>query len=124
MNIGTTGAFGEETALEWLVKHGYELVSRNFQTRFGEVDIICRDKRYIVFVEVKTRSAGYIGSGREAVTSSKQVKLIKAAMQYLQSRPTELQPRFDVIEVVLDGDKVSVEHIENAFGAGGGYGFF
>ncbi len=119
MNIGASGTAGEQYACKFLSKKRYKILSRNFQTRFGEIDIVCRDKNNIVFVEVKTRGQQHIASGREAVTYSKQGKIIKAAVQYLQQNPSTLQPRFDVVEVTEDGGKYSAEHIINAFDAGG-----
>lgn len=123
MNIGFSGSAGEKYACKMLTKKGYKILSRNFQTRFGEIDIVCRDNDYIVFVEVKTRSQQYVGSGREAVNYSKQSKIIKAAVQYLQQNPLELQPRFDVVEVTTINGACSAEHIVNAFDAGGRYEF-
>ncbi len=124
MNIGTTGEKGEKLAVRHLEKKGYTIVARNFQTRFGEVDIICKNKQYIVFAEVKTRSEGYLICGRDAVGAAKQRRIFKAAMQFLQSDPVELQPRFDVIEIVLSDKECKIEHIENAFDLRGMNGFF
>ncbi len=123
MNIGLSGTAGEKYACKMLTKKGYKVLSRNFQTRFGEIDIVCSDNDYIVFVEVKTRSQQYVGKGREAVTYSKQSKIIKAAVQYLQQNPIELQPRFDVVEITDANGTFSAEHIVNAFDAGGRYEF-
>ncbi len=122
MNIGKTGSAGEMMAVDYLKKKKYRIISRNYQTHFGELDIICSDKKNLVFVEVKTRSKNYMVSGRDSVTHQKQKRIIKAAMQYLQSYPTKLQPRFDVIEITID-EKDSIVHFENAFGTEGYHGF-
>ena len=66
MNIGKTGEKGEKLAARFLEKKGYTIIAKNFQTRFGEIDIICRNKEYLVFAEVKTRSGQYLVSGRDA----------------------------------------------------------
>lgn len=112
------GKAGEDAAAELLRKKGYEIVCRNSHSRFGEIDIIARNAEYLVFVEVKTREEHYQVSPLEAVTKSKQRKIVKTAVLYLQKNPTPLQPRFDVIGIVMKPDTQtvrSVEHIENAF---------
>jgi len=123
MNIGKVGSDGEKTAINYLKKHKYKILSQNYQTYFGEIDIVCKIDNYIVFVEVKTRSDNYMVSGRDSVTLSKQKRIIKAAMQYLQSYRPELQPRFDVIEITVGKENNQIVHIENAFSAEGFYGF-
>lgn len=123
MNLGTVGENGEDYAAEYLSKKGYEVITRNFHSRFGEIDIICRYKNFIVFAEVKTRGRTALVSGREAVTPSKQRKIIKTALLYLSlNNIAELQPRFDVLEITL-GERVEVEHIENAFDGSAFHGF-
>ena len=74
MNIGTTGSAGEEYAAEVLTRKGYEIITRNYRSRFGEIDIICKNDKFIAFVEVKTRGRNAVILGREAVTPSKQRK--------------------------------------------------
>jgi len=123
MNIGKVGSDGEKTAINYLKKHKYKILSQNYQTYFGEIDIVCKIDNYIVFVEVKTRSDNYMVSGRDSVTLAKQKRIIKAAMQYLQSYRPELQPRFDVIEITVGKENNQIVHIENAFSAEGFYGF-
>ena len=63
MNIGKVGSDGEKTAINYLKKHKYKILSQNYQTYFGEIDIVCKIDNYIVFVEVKTRSDNYMVSG-------------------------------------------------------------
>ena len=110
-----TGSAGQATAARYLKRHGYTIVGQNYACRFGEVDIIARDSRYIVFVEVKTRKSEAFAAAREYVTVAKQARVQKAAMLWLQSNETELQPRFDVIEVIGQGLAQKINHIENAF---------
>lgn len=124
MNIGITGEKGEKLAARFLEKKGYTIIAKNFQTRFGEIDIICRNREYLVFAEVKTRSGQYLVSGRDAVGTAKQQRILKASIQYMQNDPVELQPRFDVVEVMFGDKECQIEHIENAFDAGGLYGLF
>ena len=122
------GAAGEVMAARYLRKKGYTLIAATYRTRFGEIDIIAADKKYIAVVEVKLRSGAAIYTPEEAVTPLKQQKIVKAAMQYLQLHPSDLQPRFDVIAIVADDrDPMkarSLEHLKAAFDVGGMYAAF
>ncbi|MEE1187060.1 MAG: YraN family protein [Acutalibacteraceae bacterium] len=115
MNIGSKGAKGEKLAEKYLKKHKYKIIFRNYQTRFGEIDIIAKKDNIIAFCEVKTRTPGALVSGKEAVDKYKQKRIIKTALDYISRFKPDLQPRFDVIEVVSDSKNSEVEHIENAF---------
>ena len=116
------GAMGEILAARFLREKGYAILCSNYRCRLGEIDIIAKDKRYVVFVEVKTRkeSARYLP--REAVTVTKQRKLLQTAALYMSRFPTALQPRFDVIEVVTAHDDpmkiIEINHILGAYEAG------
>ena len=116
------GAMGEILAARFLRGKGYGILSSNFRCRFGEIDIIASDKRYLVFVEVKTRREDSRYLPREAVTITKQRKLLQTAAMYMSRFPTELQPRFDVVEVVTAADDtmrvVEINHIIGAYEAG------
>ena len=116
------GAAGEVLAARYLRQKGYTLLAANYRTRFGEIDIIAADKQYIAFVEVTLRGEAAIYTPQEAVTPAKQQKIVKTAMLYLQTHPTDLQPRFDVISIVTEGTDAmrirSLEHLKSAFDAG------
>lgn len=113
------GAAGEVLAARFLREAGYTLLCANYRCRFGEIDIIATDDEYIAFVEVKTRAQDALYAPREAVTAQKQERIRKTALLFLQEHPTDLQPRFDVIEVITDPHKavgaLRVEHLPNAF---------
>lgn len=110
------GVKGEMTAADYLRKKRYRLVDTNYRTRFGEIDLIVENKKYIVFVEVKARNQNSIARPCEFVDDRKQERLIKTAEMFLQQNFTEKQPRFDVVEVFFIDDKIkSVKHLENAF---------
>lgn len=109
------GSAGESAAAAYLKKKGYKIVGQNFTCRFGELDLIAQKGNYIVFVEVKTRKNERFAEAREFVTRAKQERVLRAAMLWLQSNETDLQPRFDVIEVVGEGLRQTIRHIENAF---------
>lgn len=109
------GSDGESAAAAYLKKKRYKIIGRNYSCRFGEIDIIARQGNYVVFVEVKTRKSEGFAMAREFVTRSKQERVIKSAMLWLQQNDVELQPRFDVIEVVGEGSARRITHIESAF---------
>ncbi len=112
-----TGKAGEEYTVQWLKKHGYSILVRNYHSRFGEIDIIARDAQYIVFVEVKTRKSNTMVSSLEAVSQRKQQKILLTAQQYLLCYPSKLQPRFDVAAVTSLGDELfGLKYYSNAFG--------
>ena len=119
MDKKLVGRFGEQTAAEYLKKKHYKIVGLNYSCRFGEIDVIAENKKYIVFIEVKLRKSDSFAEAREFVTKSKQEKIIKAASLWLQTNETELQPRFDVIEIYAPEGTASkalkINHIENAF---------
>ncbi len=119
------GAVGELLAARYLRKHKYTLLAANYRTRFGEIDIIAANRKYIAFVEVKQRNSAAISTPQEAVTAEKQQKILRTAALYLQTHPTKLQPRFDVISVVMDetDDPLayqSITHFPAAFEAENG----
>ena len=114
------GAFGEDAACDYLKRKRYKIVGRNFSTRFGEIDIIASNRRYIVFVEVKLRKDASHGAAMEFVTPYKQRRVITASEIWLSRHPSvKLQPRFDVIEVYapegIQTKKTEIHHIEDAY---------
>ncbi|MCI1956416.1 MAG: YraN family protein [Oscillospiraceae bacterium] len=116
----SSGALGEQYTARYLETHGFEIVRRNFHSRFGEIDLIAQDFRYLAFVEVKTRAKKAPVGPLEAVTASKQRKIIRTAMLYLQANPTGLQPRFDVAAVTTEaGVPVAIRYLGNAFSCEG-----
>lgn len=112
------GDVGEEIATQYLLAKGYTILTRNYRTRLGEIDIIAMSKKTIVFVEVKTRSSVSFGYPAEFVTRPKQYKLLKAALYYLHSCGQDDAPaRFDVLEILPTSEGYAVtNHIINAFG--------
>ena len=107
------GDLGEKIALDCMTKRGFRHVCSNYHSRYGEIDIICEDAKYIVFVEVKSRKKGTFCRGIEAVDRHKRLKIIKTAFDYLLKNSVEKQPRFDVVEVEFPTQKIV--HYENAF---------
>lgn len=113
------GAWGEALAAEYLRKKRYQLVAVGYHCRFGEIDLIVKDRKYLVFVEVKLRKAGSFARAYEYVDRRKQDRIRVTASMYLSQNPTDLQPRFDVIEIYApEGTETKspeITHIEGAF---------
>ena len=111
------GQRGEELAARALEARGYTILARNYRTPIGELDIVARDRQHLLFVEVKTRRTETFGAPAEAVGAHKQGQIVRAAKWYLaNARYPELQPRFDVIAVILNHGEPVISHIPNAFG--------
>ena len=113
------GAWGEATAAEYLRKKRYKILASGYQCRFGEIDLIACNGRFLVFVEVKLRKSAKFAEAKEFVDTAKQQRLIQTAAMYLSQFPTEQFTRFDVIEIYApDGAQTSnpeVYHMEDAF---------
>ena len=110
------GRFGEIIASRYLRCHGYDVICAHYNCRLGEIDIIAEDKKFISFVEVKTRSENMKYSPADAVDYFKRNKIIAASQLYLKEHQIDKQPRFDIIEVYFQGDEpVKINHIEGAF---------
>lgn len=114
-----SGAWGEALAAEYLKKRKYRILAAGYRSRFGEIDLIVSDKRYLVFVEVKTRKSDKFAEAKEFVDFRKQNRLRTTAEIYLSENPTQLQPRFDVIEIYApegcETKKPLINHMEDAF---------
>ena len=128
MTAAELGKLGEKIAERYLKKHGYKILERNKHQSHNEIDLIVSDRTYIVFVEVKTRSASmandlYLpyGSPASAVDRKKQLRTIRAAQDYLRIHESQgKQPRMDVVEVYIDKyteKLLKINHISDAFGA-------
>ena len=110
------GNRGEAETAKYLRKNGYTLLASQWRCRFGELDIVARDKQgTICFVEVKLRSAGSIAMPREFVDSRKQERLRMAAAAYLSQHELDAPVRFDVAEVYQENGALRVEYLEDAF---------
>ncbi len=110
------GSDYETLAVEYLEQKKYQILERNFHSRFGEIDIIARDGEYLVFVEVKYRKNTGCGSPLEAVDAKKQRRICRTAFYYLHKEGygEDMACRFDV--VAIEGEEIM--HVENAFDFG------
>lgn len=113
------GSWGEQQAAEFLRKKHYKLLATNYRCRYGEIDLIVSDRKYLVFVEVKLRKSAAFAQAREFVDVYKQERLRTTAQMYLSLNPTDLQPRFDVVEIYApEGTETvrpAIYHMEDAF---------
>ena len=112
------GTQGENLACRFLKKNGYKVLYRNFKGRTGgEIDVICRDRDTLVFVEVKTRTREDFGRPVEAVNREKQNSIARGALAWLRLLDDpDILFRFDVVEVILaEGAEPRLEILRNAF---------
>lgn len=111
----TSGQAAEALAARWLSAQGLKLVERNFRVRGGEIDLVCRDGKVLVFVEVRLRSSKEFGGAGASITARKRQRLLLAAHHYLLQHPRS-DARFDCI--LFDRlDEAGIEWIKNAFSA-------
>ena len=112
------GAAGERLAADYYRKKGYQVIGTGYRSRFGEIDLIVKNRKYIVFSEVKLRASDTWVRPGAYVDERKQRRILTTARLWLEQNETELQPRFDVVEILTDPDgrhsQISV--LENAFG--------
>jgi len=112
----STGKDGEQIAAAYLKKNGYCICETNFRCPLGEIDIIAREKKEIVFIEVKTRKSNKLGYPEQAVGAKKQAKLSQLALWYLQkNKLADANARFDVVAITLHPEGNEIRLIKNAF---------
>ena len=114
-----TGRWGENLAADFLEKKHYLILACNYSCRYGEIDLIAQNKRYLVFVEVKLRKSADFAAAREYVDLRKQARIRTTAEFWLSQHETDLQPRFDVIEIYapegIETKHPRINHLEDAF---------
>lgn len=109
------GRKGEELAANHLAGKGYKILEKNWRRGRNEIDLIARDGKYIVIVEVKTRKTNIFSEPEMSVTREKQKTLIRAANAYILHKDIHDEVRFDIISIVTGKGKVEINHIEDAF---------
>ncbi|MCR4901480.1 MAG: YraN family protein [Butyrivibrio sp.] len=117
MNKRNTGNKYEDMSCEYLEDNGLEIIERNFKCKIGEIDIIARDDKYTVFVEVKYRGSDQYGGALRAVDHRKQKKICKVSDYYrIIHKLDEYTPfRYDVLAVEGEGELLKFKWIKNAF---------
>lgn len=114
------GLLGERIAARWLSRQGWEIVEHRFRSGHRDVDLIARQGGVVAFVEVKARRGDAFGSPVEAVHARKRRELSRSAQVWVDRHGEEnAQYRFDVIGVLLDGERVRVRHVPDAFSLSG-----
>ncbi|NCO63952.1 MAG: endonuclease [Flavobacteriales bacterium] len=114
-NHNELGKKGEQLAVDFLLKNGYEIMERNYRFDKAEVDIIAKIKDVLAIIEVKTRSTIDFGNPQDFVKPKQIQRLVKAVDEYVTVNGLEVEVRFDIIAIVKQGSHYHIEHLENAF---------
>lgn len=109
------GKVGEQLAHDYLVEKGYLIKERNWRCKKAEVDLIAQKGEILAIIEVKTRSTDAFGDPKEFINDKKINRLISAIDQYVCSKKLDVEVRFDVIGIVISGEQIKLEHVEDAF---------
>ncbi len=116
------GREAEELASKFLKDKGYKIISRNYRTKLGEIDIIAEDKNTLCFVEVKARRTNRFGSPEEAISGHKKRQISKTALSFIKDKKlTNRLARFDVVSLSWDSGSPKIELFKNAFELSEGY---
>lgn len=116
-NTKKLGAYGEQLACDYLIKKGFRIIQKNFRYKKGEIDIICRDKETLVFVEVKSRCNLEFGPPEYAINGHKILQIRKIAKAYLAIHDlNDINCRFDAVTILFkENSTYELNHFENAF---------
>ena len=113
------GSWGESLAAEYLRKKHFKVIATNYRCKYGEIDLIVSNRSFLIFVEVKLRKSSHFAQAMEYVDFYKQNRLRTTAQMYLSEHPSQLQPRFDVIEIYAEDGLTTknpkIYHMEDAF---------
>jgi len=109
------GKKGEQLAVDFLLKNGYDIVERNYRFDKAEVDIIAQKDDILAIIEVKTRSTTDFGDPQDFVKPKQIKNLVKAVDEYVTVNDLNVEVRFDIIAIVKEKDGYNIEHLENAF---------
>ena len=109
------GKQGEELAVDFLHKNGYEILQTNWTFQKAEIDIIAKKENTLAIIEVKTRSSTDFGLPQDFVKPKKIQLLVKAVNEYVQREDLDITVRFDIIAIHKNGNEFIIEHLEDAF---------
>lgn len=109
------GKLGEQLAYDHLIKKGYIIKERNWRCQKAEVDLIAQKGETLAVIEVKTRSTDAFGDPKDFINRKKIRLLISAIDQYVCLKRLDVEVRFDVIGIIISGEKIQIEHLEDAF---------
>ena len=110
-----TGKKGENIAVVFLEQKGYQIIEKNWTNKKFELDIVAKKDNTLYVIEVKTRHSNYLGEPQEWVSKVKQQHLVKGANAYVLLHNLDIEVQFDIVTVILQGEKHLVYHIEDAF---------
>lgn len=114
-NHNDLGQKGEELAVDFLLKQGYKILSRNYSFQKAEVDIIAQNEDVLAIVEVKTRSTNVFGNPQDFLKPKQIQRIVKAVDHFVTSHQLDVEVRFDIIAIVKNGNHFDIEHLENAY---------
>lgn len=109
------GRDGEDLAVQFLLKNGYQILERNYRYRKAEIDIIALKNETLAVVEVKSRTSSYFGAPESFVSPKKIKLLVMATDHYVTSNNLSVTVRFDIISILKDKKVSNIQHIEDAF---------
>ncbi|MEC3906419.1 YraN family protein [Tamlana sp. 2201CG12-4] len=109
------GKKGEQLAVDFLLKKGYDIIERNYRFDKAEVDVIAHHHDTLAIIEVKTRSTADFGNPQDFVKPKQIQRLVKAVDEYVISNNLDVEVRFDIIAIIKEGTNFNIEHLENAF---------
>lgn len=109
------GEKGEQLAVDFLLKKGYEIMKRNYRFDKAEVDIIAKKEGVLAIVEVKTRSTVNFGNPQDFVSQKQIQRLVKAVDTYVMKNDLDVEIHFDIIAIVKTNNQFQIEHLEDAF---------
>jgi putative endonuclease len=109
------GKQGEEIATTYLLRQGYVILAANWRAGRNEIDLIAKDKDFLVIIEVKSRSSDKFTEPEEAVTRDKQQALIRAANAYIFRNNISMETRFDIISIIHNKNETRINHLKDAF---------
>src|SRR6056300_601678 len=109
------GKKGEQLAVDFLLKNGYDVIERNYRFDKAEVDVIAQKNDTLAIIEVKTRSTTDFGNPQDFVKPKQIQRLVKAVNEYVTVNELDVEVRFDIIAIVKEGKGYRIEHLENAF---------
>lgn len=109
------GQIGEDAAVDFLIEKGYEILERNYRFKKAEIDVIASFDNILIAVEVKTRSRIDLGLPQDFLKPSQIKRMVTAMDHYMDKNDREEEVRFDVIAIYIRGNKMELEHLEDAF---------
>ena len=109
------GKKGEQLAVDYLLKNGYNIMERNYRFDKAEVDLIAQKDTVLVIIEVKTRSTTDFGNPQDFVKPSQIKRFVKAVDEFVTINKLDVEVRFDIIAIVKEDKTYKITHLENAF---------